>query len=183
MAEGSWDNSGQVVQPSKGLPLWSKVLLGCGIALLVTLATCVGGLTFLAHKIQQDPGGAGRWFMGFAADKIGPDWEAFSRVVEQLRTPEGCRVVYAENPDLARTWPQESDFLEAAESWRPRLAAVPPLGPELLGQGGVTISREFHGQVRVDWRPREGARVTVTFQSAHRRGDASPRKLASLDVH
>jgi len=183
MVDGSWDNGGQGTPAKSGLPLWSKILLGCGIAVLVALVTCVGGLAFLSHKFKQDPEGAKRWALGFATDKIRPDWEDFSRVVDQLRTPAGCRALYAESPALAQTWPQESEFLAAAEAWRPRLAVVPPLGPELLGQGGVGISREFHGQVRVDWRPREGARVTATFQSARKQGDSSPRKLASLDVH
>ena len=114
MADSSWDNGGHGVPLKPGLPLWAKVAMGCGIAFLVALVTCVGGVAYVANKAKKDPEGFKNKVMGFALDKIRPDWEDFRAVVDQLRTPEGCRALYAANPGLAKTRPTESDFLQSA---------------------------------------------------------------------
>lgn len=182
MADGTWDNGGQGAPAKAGMPLWGKIALGCGIAFLVVLVTCVGGIAYVANRFKKDPEGAKHWAMGFAADKMRPDWEDFSRVVNQLRTPEGALALYGENPDLAKTWPRESDFLQAAATWRKTLPEVPPLGPTLLDGNGIGISHEFNGKVRVTWRPKVGPRVSVAFQSARSRRDTGPRKVAELEI-
>lgn len=183
MADGSWDNGGHGVPLKPGMPLWAKITLGCGIAFLIVLVTCVGGAAFLANKFKKDPEGAKRWAMGIAIDKVRPDWEDFTHVVNQLRTPEGSQALYSANPELAKTWPQEADFLKEAESWRKNLPEAPPLGPELLDQNGVSLKQEWHGTTRIEWRPKDGPRVAVTFTGKRNPGNNEPRKVALVEVH
>ena len=89
MVDSSWDNSGQGAPAKTGLPLWGKLGLGCGVALLILMGTCVGGAAFVRHKLKQDPEGFKNKVMGFALDKMKPDWDDFRAVVAQRRTPDG----------------------------------------------------------------------------------------------
>jgi len=182
MADGSWDNGGHGVPLKPGLPLWAKVTMGCGIALLVVLVTCVSGLAWVANKAKRDPEGLKHWVMDRATEKVRPDWDDFTGVVEQLRTAEGSHALYTGNPDLAQSWPKEADFLKEAESWRKSLPAVPPLGPELMEQHGISISYQLGGPVRMDWHPKDGSHITVVFASKRKPGDYGPRKVTSVEV-
>ncbi len=184
MADSSWDNSGYGQPAKAGMPTWAKVLLGCGVAAVLALATCVGGGVYLAHRIKQNPDGFKKQVLGFAIDRMRPEWEDFRKVVEDLRTPEGCRALYAANPDLAGTWPKEADFLEAAKAWQPGLPPAPELTPELLeGRGGIQINSQYGGKVRITWRPKEGPSVAVTFDRSRRPGDTAPRRVLEVEVH
>ncbi|WP_291271648.1 hypothetical protein [Geothrix sp.] len=182
MADSSWDNGGHGVPLKTGLPLWGKIALGCGIAFLVALVTCVGGVAFIANKVKKDPEGFKQKAMNLVADKVRPDWEDFRAVVEQLRTPEGCRALYAANPGLAKTWATESDFLQASSKWQKDLAPVPDLTPELMDHQGLRINHDFGGKVEVGWSPKSGPAVYVTFEGARKAGDTGPRRVTGLDV-
>ena len=183
MADSSWDNGGYGKPTKAGMPTWAKVLLGCGVVAVLALTTCVGGAMYLAHRVKKDPEGFKKQVLGFAIDRMRPEWEDFRAVVEQLRTPGGCKALYAANPDLTATWPKESDFLEAARAWQPGLPSAPDLTPQLLeGHEGITISSQFGGKVRVNWRPRTGPRVAVTFDRARKPGDTAPRRVLAVEV-
>lgn len=182
MADSSWDNGGHGVPLKPGLPLWGKVALGCGIAFLVALVTCVGGIAYVANKAKKDPEGLKHQIMGFALEKVRPDWEDFRAVVDQLRTPEGCRALYAANPGLAKTWPTESGFLQAAAKWQKDLAPTPDLTPDLMEHQGLRINHDFGGKVEVGWSPKSGRAVYVTFEGARKSGDKSPRRVLEVDV-
>ncbi|HJV48288.1 MAG TPA: hypothetical protein VJ549_03340 [Geothrix sp.] len=182
MADSSWDNGGHGQPLKPGLPLWGKIAIGCGVAFLIVLVTCVGGVAFVANKIKKDPEGFKQKAMNLVADKVRPDWEDFRAVVEQLRTPEGCRALYAANPALAKTWPTEAAFLEAASSWHKEIVSAPDLTPDLMERGGLQINREFGGSVRVGWSPKSGRAVYLTFESARKPGDKGPRRILELDV-
>ena len=182
MADSSWDNGGHGVPLKPGLPLWGKVALGCGIAFLVALVTCVGGIAYVANKAKKDPQGFKNQVMGFALDKVRPDWDDFRAVVDQLRTPEGSQALYAANPALAKTWPTESDFLQAAAKWRKDLAPAPDLTPDLMEHQGLRINHDFGGKVEVGWSPKSGRAVYVTFESARKPGEKGPRRVVEVDV-
>lgn len=182
MADSSWDNGGQGLPAKRGMPVWGKVLLGCGIAFLVVLVTCVSGIAYVAHKAKKDPEGFKKQVMGFAFDKIRPDWEDFRAVVEQMRTEEGSRALYAANPGLAKTWPAESDFLQTTAKWRKDIAPAPDLTPDLLERQGLRIHRDFSGKVEVGWSPKSGRAVYVTFEGSRKPGDQGPRRVLELDV-
>jgi hypothetical protein len=182
MADGSWDNGGLGAPARKGLPLWGKIAMGCGVACLIVLATCVGGIAYLAQRAKKDPGGFKQQVLGFALDRIRPDWEDFRSVVDQLRTPEGCRTLYAANPDLAKTWATEADFLQAAAKWQKDLALAPDLSPDLMEHQGLRINHSTGGRMEVGWSPRKGRAVYVTFEGRRRAGDQGPRRVLEIDV-
>jgi hypothetical protein len=182
MADGSWDNGGHGVPVKAGMPLWGKIALGCGIAFLVVLVTCVGAGAFFVNKFKKDPEGFKQKAMNVVADKVRPDWEDFRAVVEQLRTPEGCQALYAANPGLAKTWPTESAFLEASSRWHKEVVSAPDLTIEVMEHGGLQLNRELGGHVRVGWSPKSGKAVYVTFESARKAGDTGPRRIVELDV-
>jgi hypothetical protein len=182
MADSSWDNGGQGGPVKTGLPLWGKVALGCGIAFLVVVVTCVGASAFFVNRIKKDPEGFKQKAMNLVADKMRPDWEDFRLVVEQLRTPEGCQSLYAANPDLAKSWPTEAAFMEASSRWHKEVVSAPDLTPEVMEHGRLQINRDFSGQVRVGWSPRSGRAVYVTFEGVRKSGDKGPRRVLELDV-
>lgn len=184
MADASWDNGGHGVPAKAGLPLWGKIALGCGIAFLVVLMTCVGGVAYLSSRYKKDPKGFEQGAMAFAIDKmnIRPDWDDFRQVVDQLRTPEGCKALYRANPDLHANWPDEARFLEAAAVWRPDLVPAPELSPDLADQHGLRINKRVGGRVEVGWSPKTGRAVYVTFEKARKPGDQGPRRILELDV-
>lgn len=182
MADSSWDNRGQSIPGRTGMPLWGKIALGCGIAFLVVMVTCAGVGAFLVNKYKKDPEGFKQRAMSVLADKMRPDWEDFRLVVEQLRSPEGCQALYAASPGLAKTWPTETAFLEAASRWHKEVVSAPDLTLDVMEHGGLQINRDFGGQVRVGWSPRSGRAVYVTFESVRKPGDKGPRRVAELEV-
>jgi hypothetical protein len=182
MADSSWDNGGYGVPTKTGMPLWAKISLGCGVAFLVVLVTCVGGIAYMANRAKKDPEGFKNRMVGFALDRMKPDWDDFRAVVEQIRTPAGCRALYAANPELAKTWPSEAEFVAAAAKWQKDLAPTPELSPDLMEHQGLHINHDFGGKVTVGWSPRSGRAVYITFERARRPGDRSPRRVLELDV-
>ena len=182
MADSSWDNGGHAVPVKAGMPLWGKIALGCGIAFLIVFVTCVGTGAFFINKLKKDPEGFKQKAMNVVADKMRPDWEDFRLVVEQLRSPEGCQALYAANPALAKTWPTEAAFLEAASRWHKEVVSAPDLSLDVLEHGGLQINRNFNGQVRVGWSPRSGRAIYVTFESVRKSSDKGPRRVVELDV-
>lgn len=179
MADASWDNSGAPPE-KKGMPLWAKITLGCGVAFLLVLGACVAGGMYIAHRAKEDPEGFKKQVMGFALDKIRPDWEDLRAVVDHLRTPEGCKTLYAANPALASTWPTEAAFMEATTVWQKDLSPMPELTTEVLEQGGFHMNKNFGGNVELAWRPKKGPEVMVTFEGPPR-GEA-PRRILELKV-
>lgn len=182
MADASWDNGGHGVPAKAGMPLWAKIGIGCGVLFLVAMVTCFGLGAYVVNKAKKDPEGFKNQVMGFALDKVRPDWEDFRAVVEQLRTQEGCRALYAANPGLSKSWPTEGEFLSTAEGWRKGLVPAPDLTPELMEQHGLRINHDLGGQVEVGWSPKDGRAVYVTFEGARKAGDVGPRRVAGLDV-
>jgi hypothetical protein len=182
MADSAWDNGGRGVPARAGLPLWGKVLLGCGIVFLVILGTCVGGVAFVANRFTKNPEGFAKKVVGLGLDKLRPDWADFQAVVEQLRSPEGCQALYAANPDLAKTWPTEAAFLEASSRWHKGVVSAPELTPDLMRNQGLQVNYELGKRVTVGWSPRSGRAVYVTFEGVRKPGDRGPRRVLELDV-
>ena len=182
MADSSWDNGGHGVPAKAGMPLWGKIALGCGIAFMVVVVTCVSGAAFVANRFKKDPEGFAKKFMGLGIDKIRPDWEDFRVVVEQLRSPEGCQALYAANPELAKTWPTESAFLEASSRWHKDVVSAPELTPEVMTKQGLRINYEGGRRVSIGWSPQSGRAVYVTFEGTRKAGDKGLRQVVELDV-
>ena len=164
------------------MPTWGKVLLGCGVVALLGLATCVGGVAYLGHRVKNDPDGFKNKVLGFALEKVRPDWDDLQAVVNQLRSPEGSRALYAANPDLAKTWPTEAAFLEAAASWGKDLPPQTDLSPDLMEHQRLHINHVMGGKVTIGWSPRGARAVYVTFDRPRKAGDKGPRRVVELDV-
>jgi hypothetical protein len=182
MPDSSWDNGGRGVPAKTGMPLWGKLLLGCGIVVLIGLVTCVGGVAFLANRVKKDPEGFKQKAMSLVVDRVRPDWEDFRIVVEQLRTPEGCQALYAANPGLATTWPTEAAFLEVSSRWHKDVVSAPDLTPDLMEHGGLRVNHDLGGHVSVGWSPSAGRAIYVTFERARRPGDKGPRRVVEVEV-
>ena len=128
MVDASWDNSG-LPPAKKGLGTGMKVLMGCGIAVLLTVVTCAVGGAVLGHYIKKDPRAFELRVEGFAKGLVQKDWERFRALVDQLQTEDGARAVYHANPGLHQAQPTEELFLQAVRAWRPRLAPLPAEAP------------------------------------------------------
>ncbi|MBS1766302.1 MAG: hypothetical protein JST05_02725 [Acidobacteria bacterium] len=157
--DASWDNSGLPPQ-KKGMPLWAKLLAGCGIVMVLLIGSCVG---------------LGVW--GFKKGKAvfqaqgSTAWTKLAAYEKQLETDEGVSELYRANPGLAHAYPTEADFLAAAQSWRPKLAPLPAQMPELLQ---AMKDRSFSLNVRtvnhvttrsVGVRMGEGAFLSATWEN------------------
>ncbi len=54
-----------------------------------------------------------------------PEWDAYRSVLASLATDAGAASLYRANPGLAKVYPTEAAFLDAARGWRPKLGPVP----------------------------------------------------------
>ncbi len=183
MADSNWDSPSAPVAPKTGLPLWGKILIGCGILVCLALGSCVAGAVWISHKAKQDPEGVKRWAMGFAMDFVRPEWNDLRATFDQLRTEEGCKALYKAHPALAKQWPTLDEFLKEAAEWRdqvPELPVEPPV--DLLEHNELSINNQFGGESRIVYRKKGGVRVELIWDRARRKGDDRPRRLLHLEV-
>lgn len=154
MGDASWDNGGMAAPRRKGMPLWGKILAGCGVALLLLLATCVGG---------------GIWVYKKSSSRISAAWSEMARDVESLRTDEGARSLYRANPGLAQNYATEDEFVKASGEWRDRLGSLPATPPSLKelaegkGQGSFAIHSE-NDHRRVRFRFKKGGTLILEWE-------------------
>ncbi|HJW32076.1 MAG TPA: hypothetical protein VJ505_01805 [Holophagaceae bacterium] len=183
MADSNWNSPTSPVAPKAGMPLWGKILIGCGIALLLALGSCVAGVAYISHKAKQDPEGMKKWAMGFAMDFIKPEWDDFRGTVEQLRTEEGCKALYKAQPALAKQWSTVDEFLKEAQDWRDQLPELPAEPPtDLLEKNELSLNNQFGGETRIVFRKKGGIRIELVWDRARRKGDSKPRRLLHLEV-
>lgn len=184
MADSNWESPTTPVASAKGgMPLWGKILIGCGIVLMLGLGSCVGGVVWLKHKAEKDPEGMKKWAMGFAMDFIRPEWDDLKATLDQLRTDEGCRLLYKAHPALAKEWPYVEDFLKDAATWReqlPELPAEPSM--EMLEHNELSMNNQMGGEMRVVYRKKGGLRIELVWDRARKKGDDRPRRLVRLEV-
>ncbi|HJU82567.1 MAG TPA: hypothetical protein VJ600_00010 [Holophagaceae bacterium] len=132
MADASWDNSG-LPKKEPGMPGWVKILLGCGLAMLLAMGACVGFATWGCNAMTRSMEAA--------------EWGQLRQAVAQLQTDEGARALYQANPGLASRYPDEAAFLKAAQDWRPRLEPLPEHVPSLF-TGRVSYNIQIAGGFR-----------------------------------
>jgi hypothetical protein len=134
-----------------------KVSLGCGVLLLLFLATC-GAFTGIARR-QADA----------AADR---GWAQLRAPFERLGNDEGALALYRESPALQAKFGTEERFLATAAAWRPKLVALPDRRPalkELLGKDGSRFrirNDAVKGRPRlwIRYAPPGGATFTVELE-------------------
>jgi len=185
VVDASWDNSGLSPQ-KKGFGTGMKVLMGCGIAALLALATCAIGGAVLGNWIKKDPKAFETRMEGFAKGLVQKDWERFRILADQLQTDDGARMVYQANPSLHQAHPSEDQFLQEVRTWRPKWTPLPveapvgkhrrrhhnrqedgpePEGPpatETTQDPSVDIQKIF-GTTKIGCRYPSGARLSATF--------------------
>lgn len=177
MADSSWDNSGLPARP-KGMPLWLKVILGCGVLMMLLFGGCVGGCYYLGHLAKSDPKGFEKSIQGFAGKFIKDDWDEARRVVDQLQTDDGTKALYKANPGLAETYPTEAAFLEAAKGWRPHLAPLPADLPDLDKQD-LSYQNNMGGRTVLSYRNADGGHLRLAWTGSKKHGD---RTLVEISV-
>jgi hypothetical protein len=183
MADSNWEGPSAPVASKAGMPLWGKILIGCGVALMLVLGSCVAGAVWIGHKAKEDPEGVKRWAMGFAMDFIRPEWDDFRSTLEQLRSEEGCKGLYQAHPALSKQWASLDDFLKEVKEWReqiPELPAEPPA--DLLERHELSINSQFGGETRIIYRKKSGIRIEMVWDRARKKGDSKPRRLLRLEV-
>lgn len=156
MVDSGWDNGGMAPSKKKGMPVWGKVLAGCGVAVLLLLATCVGAVY---------------WGVGKVSEKADQAWAQMDQTVRSLRTEQGAKALYLANPGLANTYPTEEDFLKAAEGWRDKLGEFPVQRPSLgdlvkgeNGAGHLSIDSR-NASTRVDYQIPKGGRLHLVMEA------------------
>lgn len=153
MVDSNWDNGGIATPRKSGMPIWAKISMGCGIAALVVLATCVAGVATCGHAI------------GSAMN--GPEWGQLRAAVEQLGTDEGVKSLYEANPALKSAYPTEENFLQAAKEWRPRLEPLPPQMPSVFTgkiSENVNVSGGFR-KVELGYTNGKGAKIASRWEN------------------
>lgn len=160
MSDASWDGA-EASEPKRGMPTWAKILLGClggcGLLVLVLVLSCVG----FASWVSKDPEGFERRVEGWFKDYAGEHWRQFRDAATALETAEGTRALYARSPELKGAFATETDFLKAAEGWRPLLEPVPEEMP--MKRGGVQFSQQGRGSFVIGYRNSKGTRIRMTF--------------------
>lgn len=166
MSNGTWDNQSPPPQP-QGMPLWLKVVLGCGGVVLLLLTTCIGGAAYLSHRIKQDPEGFKKKVesaaVGFAKGFIEKPWAALRSAVDQLQTDEGAKAFFAANPGLKDHYATEEAFLEAVRGWRPKLPPLPAEIPNLT-EGHLDFQKDFGRTQRMRYQTPGGARIKIEWE-------------------
>jgi hypothetical protein len=97
-------------------PLWMQISLGCSLALLVIVATLAGVGYVLFRK---------------GTSVIERHWKELRTTTERLLTVESTKALYRGNPGLSEIYATEAEFLKSAETWRPKLSAIPDQPPTI----------------------------------------------------
>ena len=114
--DASWDNSGLPPLKKGGIPLWVKILGGCGIVVVLLIGSCVGMGAWLLHKASS---------MGQA------QWPSYVATVKGLEDPAGTKSIYEANPGLKRQFPDEAAFEQQVAEWRPAIQTPPDQMPSM----------------------------------------------------
>lgn len=128
MSDPSWQN--EAPPPRKSLGILGKVMIGCGSAFLCFLLGLGALVWFVVHKANT------------VLDRA---WVQIHAEVAALRTDQGARALYRENPGLAQNYPTEEDFVKASAEWRKNLGDLPEKRPDLWAllsgkkPGGVSL--------------------------------------------
>ena len=180
MADSNWDNGGGA-PTRKGTSTWVKVTLGCGLALILGTASCVGGCLYIGKRAKQDPEGFKRSLLTYVKQFIREDWEDLRGMVTQLGSDAGAQELYRSAPGLKERFPTEEDFVQAARRWRPILEPIPADIPDLEAHD-VSYNTQFGGQVVLSYRQKNGARVRITWDGKRRKDLARASQLMDIDV-
>ncbi|MCL1892740.1 MAG: hypothetical protein FWG02_00705 [Holophagaceae bacterium] len=122
------DGDTSSVQPREKFPLWGKILMGCGIVMLLSIAGCVSFAYWASHSGKDVVLG---WANGLVLSKLEKPWNQFLSVVEAIKTDEGASKLYKDNPELLAIYPTEAEFVKNSAIWRTKVKDLPSSPPTL----------------------------------------------------
>lgn len=126
--DASWDNSG-LPPRKKGMPLWVKILGGCGIAFLLLIGSCVGLGMWGLHKVAT---------LGKA------HWPRYVETVKQLEDPVATRALYEGSPKLQKRYPDPAAFEQKIAAWRPAIQTPPADMPSFTSGRAMAFEGRNH---------------------------------------
>jgi len=156
-SESSWD--APPPPRKKGLSVVGKVFIGCGAAMLCFLLA-IGAMVWVVFSK--------------ASRAMDHGWSQIHAEIRDLRTEQGARNLYRDNPGLAQNYPTEAEFLKAAAEWRGKLGDIPEKRPDFKemikgrGPSNITIrSKDMDGtkSVTVRMRMSTGATLVVELEN------------------
>ncbi|MBS1784413.1 MAG: hypothetical protein JST24_03170 [Acidobacteria bacterium] len=148
--DSSWDNSGLPPQ-KKGMPLWVKILGGCGIVFVLLLGSCVA-LGFYGMRKVAEIGKA--------------QWPRYVETVKALQDPASTQALYEANPPLQKRYSDAAEFEKQVAEWRSSIQTPPAEMPSFttgramafesrnrgVGDGGSTRKTSMAGYKMEDGR-------------------------------
>lgn len=126
--DASWDNSG-LPPRKKGMPLWVKILGGCGIVFILLIGSCVGLGMWGLHKVAS---------LGKA------QWPRYVETVKQLQDPASTRALYEASPKLHKRYPDEAAFEQEIATWRPAIQTPPAEMPSFTTGRAMAFEGRNH---------------------------------------
>ncbi|HTL98936.1 MAG TPA: hypothetical protein VL181_09040 [Holophagaceae bacterium] len=130
--DASWDNSGLPPQ-KKGMPLWVKILGGCGLLVVLLIGSCVGFAAWGFHKVST---------LGQSR------WPSYVAAVKALEDPAGTKTLYEANPGLQKRFADEAAFEQQVAEWRPAIQTPPDQMPSLTtGRVFSFVGKNTHVQI------------------------------------
>jgi len=102
------------------MPVWAKFLIGCGVVMLVLIASCVG-FTYWAATT----GGMTKFLAERVNVALEKPWGMLIAVADAIQNDSSASKLYRDNPALANDYPTEEIFLKNAVVWRTKLVDLP----------------------------------------------------------
>jgi hypothetical protein len=115
MSSSNWDSYNEAPK-KKGVPLWGKILIGCGTLLFLALVGCPLAGYWILHS---------GFFTKGMVGALGKPWDMMLGVTDALQTDEAALKLYRDNPPLKKDFPAEEDFLKKAALWRGKVSDLP----------------------------------------------------------
>lgn len=143
--DASRDNSG-LPPRKKGMPTWAKILMGCGILLVLAIGTCMG-LAFVV--------GSGVGFAAWGFKKVSTlaqaQWPRYVETVKGLQDPASTKALYDANPGLHKRYSDADAFEQQVAEWRPAIQTPPDEMPSLttgrvFSFQGRNTNMQFNGE-------------------------------------
>jgi hypothetical protein len=139
MSDSNWDSYSEPPK-KKGVPVWGKILIGCGTAMFLALVGCPLAGYWMLHS---------GFFTKGMVGAIGKPWDMMIGVADALQTDEAALKLYQDNPPLKKDFPTEEDFLKKAGLWRDKVTdlprTLPPLMEQLKNNSSIAFQRAVIG--------------------------------------
>lgn len=160
MVDASWDNGSHAVPTKAGMPLWGKIMLGCGLVAGLAIATCVGAIAWGFNKVST----------------VGKEqWPHYLDTVKALRSPAATKALYDANPRLKRQFLDSDAFEWQVAEWRPAIQQPPVAMPAITSGRAISFigkdtrvggkeSQGHHGSAVTGYRMEDGRFLMIVWE-------------------